>query len=149
MHHLFARRCALALGAALLSGGTWADSRVPMPTPLPKFQQECVACHIAYPPGMLPAASWKHLMGSLGQHYGTDASLDEASVREISTWLQTHAGTYKRVSTPPPQDRITQSDWFIRTHRELDPAIWKQSAVKSAANCVACHTAAEQGYYEE
>nr|WP_315225096.1 diheme cytochrome c [uncultured Albidiferax sp.] len=149
MHHLFARRCALALGAALLSCGAWADSRVPMPTPLPKFQQECVACHIAYPPGMLPAASWKHLMGSLGQHYGTDASLDEASVREISTWLQTHAGTYKRVSTPPPQDRITQSDWFIRKHRELDPAIWKQSAVKSAANCMACHTRADTGSFRE
>jgi len=36
-------------------------------------------------------------MGSLPTHYGTDASLDEASVRDISGWLQTHAGTYKRV----------------------------------------------------
>jgi signal transduction histidine kinase len=31
----------------------------------PKYQQECAACHIAYPAGMLPAASWKRLMNNL------------------------------------------------------------------------------------
>ena len=118
-------------------------------TPLPKYQQECVACHVAYPPGMLPAASWKRIMGSLDKHFGTDASLDEASVREISGWLQTHAGTYKRVSEEPPQDRITRSQWFVRKHREVDPQIWKQAAVKSAANCAACHTAADKGSFRE
>ena len=28
-------------------------ARIPL---LPKYQQECSACHVAYPPGMLPAA---------------------------------------------------------------------------------------------
>lgn len=118
--------------------------------PLPKYQQECAACHLAYPPGMLPAASWKRLMGSLSTHYGTDASLDEASVREISGWLQTHAGTYKRVSEePPPQDRITRSPWFVRKHSEVDAQVWKQAAVKSASNCAACHSAADKGSFRE
>jgi len=138
----------VAIVGALLAGVAQADSPQRV-TPLPKYQQECVACHVAYPPGMLPAASWKRIMGSLDKHFGTDASLDEASVREISGWLQTHAGTYKRVSEEPPQDRITRSQWFVRQHREVDPQIWKQAAVKSAANCAACHTAADKGSFRE
>jgi mono/diheme cytochrome c family protein len=116
---------------------------------LPKYQQECSACHIAYPAGMLPAASWARMMGSLNKHYGTDASLDEASVREISGWLKVNAGTYKRVSEEPPQDRITRSAWFVRKHRKLDDTVWKLASVKSAANCAACHTGADKGVYNE
>lgn len=88
-------------------------------------------------------------MGTLDKHYGTDASLDEAGVREISQWLQTNAGTYRRVGEEPPQDRISTSAWFVRKHDELPPAIWKQAAVKSAANCIACHTRADKGSFSE
>ena len=116
---------------------------------LPAYQQECAACHIAYPPGMLPAASWQRLMGNLQNHYGTDASLDAATVKQLSVWLNTHAGTYKRVSAPPPDDRITRSAWFIREHDEVSAATWKRPAVKSAANCAACHTQADQGDFRE
>ena len=79
--------------AGVFSAGVLADSapaRVPV---LRKYQQECAACHMAYPPGLLPAASWQRLMGSLDKHFGTDASLDAASVREISGWLKSNAGT--------------------------------------------------------
>ena len=126
-----------------------ADSPAPRVTPLPVYQQECASCHIAYPPGMLPAASWQRLMGGLSKHFGTDASLDAAQVREIGTWLQAHAGTYKRVSEEPGQDRISKSAWFVRKHREVDSQIWKQPAVKSVANCAACHTGAERGSFRE
>jgi hypothetical protein len=143
----------LVLGGLVLacSAAVHADSggaRVPI---LPKYQQECAACHMAYPPGMLPAASWQHLMGSLKQHYGTDASLDEASARAIGDWLQRHAGTYKRVSEAPPQDRITNSAWFLRKHRahEVPPEVWKRPAVGSAANCAACHPQAADGRFNE
>jgi mono/diheme cytochrome c family protein len=141
----------IAFGAllGLAAASAWAESKGPVVPPLAKYQAECAACHIAYPPGMLPAPSWKRLMGSLDQHYGTDASLDEASVREISQWLQVNAGTYKRVREEPPQDRITKSSWFIRKHDEVDPAIWKQAAVKSASNCIACHTRADKGSFSE
>lgn len=126
-----------------------ADSKGPVVPLLPKYQQECAACHLAYPAGMLPAKSWAHMMGSLDKHFGTDASLDEASVREISTWLNANAGTYKRVKEAPPQDRITQSAWFIRKHRTLDAPVWQLTSVKSAANCAACHTQAAKGQFNE
>ena len=116
---------------------------------LPKYQQECAACHVAYPPGMLPAASWKRVMANLPKHYGTDASLDPATVQELGTWLSANAGSYKRVREEPPQDRITRSTWFIRKHDEVSAATWKLPAVKSASNCIACHSGANQGDFNE
>ena len=132
---------ALAVLPAIADGNLM---RVPL---LPRYQQECAACHLAYPPGLLPAASWQRLMSGLDKHYGTDASLDEASVRQINGWLQSHAGTYKRVNEEPPQDRITRSAWFERKHRKVAPEVWKRASVRSAANCVACHSGADKGDY--
>jgi mono/diheme cytochrome c family protein len=124
------------------------DDRRMVPLP-PKYKQECAVCHLAYPPGMLPAASWKRVMASLPQHYGTDASLDPATVKELSTWLGANAGTYKRVSEEPPQDRITTSSWFERKHREVAPQVWKRAAIGSRANCAACHTRADKGDFDD
>ena len=144
----------IAIGSLALLGLlpiAQADDRTaPVPL-LPKFQQVCAACHTAYPPGLLPAASWQRLMGGLGKHFGVDASLDEASTREISAWLSRHAGTYKRVTDAPPQDRITRSSWFLSKHneREVPPAVWKRVSVGSPANCAACHTQADKGSFNE
>lgn len=116
---------------------------------LPKYQQECAACHIAYSPSLMPAASWRQIMSNLPNHFGTDASLDPATVKELSSWINASAGTYKRVREEPPQDRITRTAWFIRQHNEVSAAAWKLPAVKSASNCAACHTTAEQGNFNE
>jgi hypothetical protein len=116
---------------------------------LPKYSQECAACHVAYPPGMLPADSWRRLLSKLPHHFGTDASLDAATVKVLESWLGANAGTYKRVREAPPEDRITQAPWFIRKHDEVPGAVWKRPAVKSAANCAACHTRADQGDFDE
>ncbi|AMO98991.1 DHC, diheme cytochrome c [Collimonas arenae] len=116
---------------------------------LSKYQQECAACHVAYPPGMLPAASWQRLLNNLPHHYGTDASLDPATVKQLATWLTNYAGTYTRANETPPEDRITRSPWFIRQHDEVSAATWKLPAVKSAANCIACHTQSDKGDFNE
>ena len=141
---------AAAVLALSIPAAARADGREGMPPAVPEaFLQECASCHVAYPPGMLPASSWSRMMQGLDQHYGTDASLDAAMVRQISTWLAAHAGTYKRVREAPPQDRITQSSWFERKHREVEPAVWKRAAVGSPANCMACHTRADQGDFDD
>lgn len=138
----------LSAGAVVTAQAESAAAGVPL---LPKYQQECAACHIAYPPGLLPAASWQRLTLGLSKHYGVDASLDAPSLREISDWLRTHAGTYRRVTEEPPQDRITKSAWFVRKHNghEVQPAIWKRASVGSPANCAACHGDAARGNFSE
>jgi hypothetical protein len=122
---------------------------LPRVPPLPSYQQECAACHLAYPPALLPAASWQRLMSKLSRHFGTDASLDAATAKEISNWLAANAGGTRRVRDAPPQDRITTAAWFTHAHDEVPSALWKRPAVKSAANCAACHTRADQGDFNE
>ncbi len=141
------------LGALLglgLAATALADGGRRMPPNVPAaYTQECAACHLAYPPGLLPARSWGRLMGGLERHYGTDASLDAKPLQQINAWLQAHAGSYKRVVEEPPQDRITRSAWFERKHRQVDAAVWILPSVKSAANCAACHTGADNGRYDD
>ncbi|MDD2608582.1 MAG: diheme cytochrome c [Giesbergeria sp.] len=145
-----AMRAALGLWACFALPTAWADRPMMAASAMPPaYQQECAGCHMAYPPGLLPAASWNRMMQGLDKHYGSDASLDDATVRQLSTWLQSNAGTYKRVREEPPQDRITQSAWFERKHREVQPAVWKRPAVGSRANCMACHTRADQGDFDD
>lgn len=139
--------CAVSVWA--LAASAAADGRLMPAQVLPVYKQECAACHMAYPPGMLPASSWQRLMTGLDRHYGTDASLEPAQVQQVSGWLQANAGTYKRVREAPPDDRITRSAWFVRKHREVDATVWKRASVKSAAQCSACHTQAEQGDFDE
>jgi hypothetical protein len=141
---------ALVLAA---TGAAQADERAGARVPLlPAYQQECASCHLAYPPGLLPAVSWRRLMANLPRHFGTDASVDAATRQQLSHWLEANAGSYKKVArdpTPPPQDRITQSAWFVHEHDELPAAVWARPAIKSAANCAACHTRADQGEFRE
>lgn len=113
---------------------------------MPLYKQECAACHMAYPPGMLPATSWKAIMTSLPKHYGSDASLDAASVSKLSAWLTANSAAS---TTRPAQDRITRSAWFVHEHDEISSSVWKRTSIKSAANCMACHAGAEQGDFNE
>jgi Dihaem cytochrome c len=142
------RNLLVIAGAALSAAGARAD-RVAAAPPLPAYQQECGACHLAYPPALLPAASWRQLMNNLSQHYGTDASLDAATASAISAWLDAFAASGKRARETPPQDRITRAGWFVREHREVAPAVWQRPSIKSAAQCGACHGGAEQGRFDE
>ena len=109
---------ALAAGRATRAGG---DRRAPSMPPLPKYQQECAACHLAFPPALLPADSWRQLMGNLPQHFGTDAPLDATTSGVLTASLAEHAGTRQLARCQlareaPPEDRISRSAWFLRQH---------------------------------
>lgn len=139
----------LPVGLSVLTPAQADDGR-DMPRVVPQaYRQECAACHTAYPPAMLPSRSWQRVMTGLDRHYGTDASLDAATVRELSTWLQTHAATGRMASETPTDDRITRTAWFERKHREIEPAVWTLPSVRSKAQCAACHTGADRGRFDD
>ena len=147
----FQRACALVLAGLACATAARADgghgsTRLPLNA---TYVQECGACHVAFPPGLLPAASWQRVMSKLPRHYGTDASMDTAPAQALSTWLTANAGSGKRAREEPPEDRITRGAWFVREHREVSAATWTRPAVKSAANCVACHGGADKGDFNE
>jgi hypothetical protein len=139
---------AALLGTAFAAHGEGDRQALRQPL-LPKYQQECTGCHIAFPAGLLPSESWQRLMSGLPRHFGTDASLEAASAKEISNWLAANAGRSRREREAPPEDRITRSAWFVREHGEVSATVWKRPSVKSPANCSACHQKAETGDFNE
>ena len=114
-----------------------------------KMQAECSGCHMAYPAGLLPAASWKKLMAGLEKHFGTDASLSPQDTNEITSYVLKYASNRGTSSAAPL--RITDGEWFKNKHdsSEITPAIWKRESIKSQGNCSACHQGAERGDFNE
>jgi hypothetical protein len=135
----------IALAVGLSGRSADADDRLVVPTSS-VWSKECGACHLAYPPSLLPARSWRAIMGTLDKHYGSDASIDPTTAAEVTAVLEQHAGRDRGVT---PTNRITDTAWFRREHREVPAATWKHAQVKSAANCGACHQGADRGDYGE
>jgi hypothetical protein len=124
-----------------------------------EYQEECGACHFAYQPGMLPAASWKKLMAGLHDHFGENAELGVDAGKRLTDYLVAYAAneaSSKRSarimsslgsSTPL---RITEVPYIKKKHREVPRRLIQgNDKVKSLANCNACHTQAQQGFYSE
>jgi nitrate/TMAO reductase-like tetraheme cytochrome c subunit len=88
-------------------------------------------------------------MASLDKHFGTDASVDAKEQSEIFQWLIKNSATKRKYSLFVPGNRITKSTWFISEHDELSADVWKRAGVKSQANCLACHTDAATGGFNE
>ncbi|OIN90480.1 MAG: cytochrome C [Comamonadaceae bacterium CG1_02_60_18] len=114
-----------------------------------KWQAECGSCHMAYPPGLLPAASWKKVMAGLDKHFGTDASLSAADAQEITRYLTKYPSNRWDSNAAPL--RITDGEWFKAKHLkgEIAPEVWKRASVNSPGNCNACHTGAAKGDFNE
>ena len=138
----------LVASMVLVAHGAMAGVVVATP-PNERWKVECGSCHIAYPPPLLPAESWKRVMSGLDKHFGTDASLEPAVAAEIASYLERYSGPTRRAQPASGSLRITETAWFIHEHDEVPAASWTQPAVKSAANCAACHTTAEQGDFRE
>lgn len=113
------------------------------------YRQECGDCHVAYPPELLPAEDWRKLQSQLSRHFGSDATVDRKIQAEIGAFLERQAGSVSRLGATGEPPRITQSRWFLREHGRLDKTIWRSPAVRSPANCEACHPQAAQGSYRE
>ncbi|MFP5403408.1 MAG: diheme cytochrome c [Gammaproteobacteria bacterium] len=123
------------------------------------WQQECGSCHLAYPPALLPKASWQRLMAGLDDHFGENASLDPATRADILRFLEAHAAdsgssrmggkVMQRMDAKAAPLRITETAWFVKKHDEVPASTWRRKSVGSAANCAACHRQAEQGNYDE
>lgn len=140
-----------ALGASVAQAdrgeGRLLQATLPTAPGYDTWQRECGSCHVTYPPILLPASSWRAMMGGLMSHFGTDASLTAEEQEAITALLAGHAGSPK--VDPAEPLRITRAPWFLREHREVRPLAWKRPAVKSPANCQACHGQAEKGDYSE
>jgi nitrate/TMAO reductase-like tetraheme cytochrome c subunit len=114
-----------------------------------RWQTECGSCHVAFAPGLLPAASWRKVMQGLDKHFETDASLAATENAEITAFLVKYASN--RWSTAATPLRITETQGFKREHdaKEVPAAVWQRVSIKSPANCLACHSDAAKGTFNE
>jgi len=119
------------------------------------FATECADCHMLYPPYYLPKKSWGSMMSSLSNHFGEDASLDDATTKSIATFLQNNSSetsnerfAYKMtkdLKNKPDILSVTKSRYWSHKHSHIDAAVFKSEHVKYKANCVACHKDADKG----
>jgi len=145
---------ALVLGRAQAGG-----SHFFAPVANTVVKEECGSCHLPFAPSMLPANSWQRMMGNLKDHFGDDASVDPKLAAEITAYLVANAGDQggqrygakllRGVSTTNAPLRITELPKWTREHRKVPDWEWKHKDVRTKANCTACHTQAELGYYDE
>ena len=136
------RRFLSALGLALAASSATADVRLPV-VDHPLWREECGSCHLAYPPGLLPAASWEQMMRRLDRHFGSNASLDAHSQQQITAFLRQHAATSGKAARQE-SERISTTPWFTREHSR---ALARTKV--PAARCKSCHTDARQGRFAE
>lgn len=117
--------------------------------------EECSACHMAFPASLLPAEAWTSLVTSLDQHFGEDASLDEATTALIAAWLVAHASQTADTlpahafaqSDPQAVGQITATPGWKAIHADMPPEQFARAPIYTAANCAACHKDAETGLF--
>lgn len=126
----------------------------------PTYVDECGACHLAYPPPLLPAASWNDVMANLDDHFGENAELPTETVDAIRGYLVDNAadsGSSRlgakilrgaRAGSAPL--RITELAYFRAEHDEVPTRMVKDNPdVRSFSNCDACHSGAQRGVFDE
>jgi len=126
----------------------------------PVYKEECGSCHMAYPPGLLPARSWEKVMAGLNDHFGDNAELDDVTRNVISEFLLANSADKsgyrsslkfnRSINSDEAPIRISQTPYFRHEHDEIpDRLVSANPKVKSFSQCNACHTKAEQGSFNE
>jgi len=123
------------------------------------YVEECGACHVAYPAGLLPKQSWYKIMTNLENHFDENAELDAKTGQQISNYLNKYAldsglsGRLRKMLRNIPKQapiRITKLPYFIRKHDEIPSRMVKGNPkVGSFSQCDKCHQGAQRGDFEE
>lgn len=113
------------------------------------WRTECGSCHVAYPPHLLSAQSWRTIMNGLDRHFGADASVDTGAAASIGAFLDANAARPQGKRSDPAALRITETRWFRHEHADIAAATWNSPKIRSAANCGACHGGADRGDFSE
>ncbi len=123
------------------------------------WQEECGDCHLAYYPGLLPARSWQKLLQQQHQHFGEDLYLEPDTVDKLLKYASANAAEQgvteasrkimRSIQADQTPLRITATAYWKSKHSRIDAAVWKQANVNGKAQCNACHSDAEKGWFED
>lgn len=122
------------------------------------YDTECGACHLSYPPQLLPLESWQKILSILPSHFDSDVQIDDNALKSISKHLNSYSkrSFSKDRSLKKERDladkrslRITETTFFKKEHHELDAETFSRPSIGSPANCIACHVSADKGIFDE
>lgn len=145
------RMIAAALAVALLPVRA-AYAAGDAATPEEATIRECGACHMPYPPQVLPTRSWQALIKDLTHHFNENASLDATTSKKILGYLTAHAAdapgeNHLFMRGLPPDTtplRITDTPVWRHIHGEIPESVFTSPKIMTKANCGACHEGADQ-----
>jgi len=119
------------------------------------YASQCGACHTAYPPELLPARSWRAIIGNLTRHFGEDAGLSPGDSASVLHYTVAHAadssfGSPQILAGLAPNAtplRITDMPVWRTIHQQVIASgqISLGTGANAAANCGRCHVAARTG----
>lgn len=123
------------------------------------YVEECGACHIAYPPGLLPVTSWNKIMEGLEDHFGDNAELDKETNDYLGLYLNKNSLKKSKPSSMSrmlrnmpehPPIRITQLPQFQADHSELFVRLKEHSDKElTVSQCEDCHGEAQNGVFKK
>lgn len=126
------------------------------------YQEECSACHLAYPAPLQTKDKWLKIMSSLDDHFGDNAELTAETQKTITDYLIANAADtngessklskFARRSRDNGSLRITDLEGFKRKHDEIDKMrmVVNNPDVGSFSQCSACHgDNAQKGIFDE
>ena len=107
---------------------------------------------------MLPSGSWEKIIAGFDDHFGEELEIDTESKNVILGYLITNSAEkssakravkiMKSLGNRTPI-RITEIPYILEKHNEVDPDVFKKESIGSLSNCLACHTTAGKGVYED
>jgi len=123
------------------------------------YIDECGACHLAYPPGLLPVQSWQGIMSGLEDHFGESAETDEETATHIADYLERVAlqkgkpspmSQMLRNMPDDPPLRITEFPAFITAHAEIPIQLQVEKLDEGFLSpCADCHRQAASGRFDK
>ena len=123
------------------------------------YAKECGSCHFPYQAGWLPERSWRAILSSLDRHFGENAELKAPQRQEVLNYLVANSAdkadslrSREMMEVIKPNETptsITKVLYVGGIHGGfLDPNFKGKPAVKTLADCAACHDKAERGWFE-
>lgn len=143
------------------SRGFFSRQKEFQPVSSPAYQEECSSCHFAYPPGLLPEASWKKLFApaALTDHFGENIEMKESLRTELLDYARSQSAERSDAKRArkvlaslagAAPIKISEIPYIRRKHLEIpSEQLQGNPKVGSIAQCDACHTEAAQGSFDD
>jgi hypothetical protein len=123
------------------------------------YEEECGACHLAYPPQLLPGRTWSALLAGLADHFGENAQVSDTALARLEQYLQSHAlgvGAPSRMSRMmhsvplDPPLRITEFPAFVETHAVIKKQLEMDAFPTGFLSpCTDCHRQAAAAIFDK